>query len=68
MGRCEGMLKKRLLLLANNPLSDSNSNGRTLKNFFSPEDREFLAQIYLQGTPDLSACSRFFRVSDGEVP
>lgn len=58
---------KRLLILANNPLSDSNSNGRTLKNFFSPEDREHLAQIYIQGTPDFEACSRFFRVSDGEV-
>ena len=58
---------KRLLILANNPLSDSNSNGRTLKNFFYPEDREHLSQIYIQGTPDLEACSRFFRVSDGEV-
>ncbi len=59
---------KRLLILANNPLSDTNSNGRTLKNFFDPSDAASLAQIFISGKdPDFSACARFFRVSDGEV-
>lgn len=62
------MLTKRVLLLTHNPLSDANSNGRTLKNFFSPEDAGQLAQIFISGgSPDFSACSRFFRVTDGEV-
>ena len=61
------MLRKKILILANNPLSDTNSNGRTLKSFFSPEDAGQLAQIFISGAPDFSACSRFFRVTDGEV-
>lgn len=62
------MLEKKILILANNPLSDTNSNGRTLKNFFAPEDREKLSQMYIHGdAPDFSACARFFRVSDGAV-
>lgn len=62
------MLEKRVLLLANNPLSDTNSNGRTLKNFFFPEDRERLAQFYIQGKKTAhDTCASFFRVSDGEV-
>lgn len=33
-----------------------------------PEDRDSLAQIYIGGgAPDFSACSRFFRIGDGEV-
>ena len=62
------MLNKRVLIIANNPLSDTNSNGRTLKNFFAPEDRDKLAQMYIHGgVPDFSACSRYFRVSDRDV-
>lgn len=62
------MLKKKVLVLANNPISDTNSNGRTLKNFFDPEDRDCLAQMYIHGdAPDFSACASFFRVSDGAV-
>ena len=62
------MLTKRVLILANNPLSDGNSNGRTLKNFFDKSDKEQLAQIYIQGgDPDFEACDRFFAVSDGAV-
>lgn len=61
-------LNKKILIVSNNPLSDMDSNGRTMKNFFSPADKENLAQIYLHGAvPDFSACSRFFRVSDGDV-
>lgn len=62
------MLEKNILVLANNPLSDMGSNGRTFKNFFSLEDRERLAQIYIFGeAPAFDVCSRFFRVGDGEV-
>lgn len=62
------MLDKKILILANNPLSDSNSNGRTLKNFFAPEDQERLCQMYVQGgTPDFDACTRFFCVGDRDV-
>ena len=62
------MLQKKVLILANNPMADTNSNGRTIKNFFAPTDREKLAQMYIHGAaPDFDACATFFRVSDGDV-
>lgn len=62
------MLNKRVLIISNNALSDTNSNGRTLKNFFLTEDRERLAQFYIQSDkPDHSACKSFFRATDGQV-
>lgn len=62
------MLGKKVLIIANNALSDSNSNGRTLKSFFGVENAEKLAQVYLQSdSPDFRVCKKFFRVSDREV-
>ena len=62
------MLQKKILIIANNPLSDTNSNGRTLKNFFGAEDRDKLAQMYIHGgVPDFAACNQYFRVSDRDV-
>ena len=62
------MLNKRVLIFSNNPISKSNSNGRTLLNMFDGEDADKLAQFYLQaGEPDFSACSRFFFSSDSAV-
>lgn len=62
------MLTKRVLIISNNALSNTNSNGRTLKNFFFEEDRVNLAQFYIQSDkPDFSAASSFFKATDGQV-
>ncbi len=62
------MLNKRVLIISNNALCDASSNGRTLKNFFMSEDRERLAQFFIQSDkPDHSACRSFFRATDGQV-
>ena len=62
------MLNRRILIISNNALSDSNSNGRTLKNFFDGNDKENLAQFYIQpDAPDFEACGSFFCATDGQV-
>ncbi len=62
------MINKRILIISNNALADANANGRTLKNFFDSDDRENLAQFYIQSDiPDHKACSRFFKATDTQV-
>jgi len=58
----------RVLIIANNCFSLSDSNGRTLQNFFIGWPRESLAQFYIQNsTPDFSVCETFYRVTDGQA-
>lgn len=65
------MRKKRLprvLVLANNSLSDNNSNGRTLAGFLRDWDKKDLAQIYITSElPQSTVCERFYRITDNEV-
>lgn len=63
------MINKRTLIISNNALSGSSSNGRTLKNFFGASDKPFLAQFYIQSgdVPDFDVCERYFTVSDRDV-
>lgn len=62
------MINKRILIISNNALADTNANGRTLKNFLCSEDRENLAQFFIQSDiPDHKACARFFKATDGQV-
>lgn len=62
------MINKRVLIISNNPLSDTNSNGRTLKNFFEVGDKEKLAQFFIISQwPDFDACGSFFCVTDRGV-
>ncbi len=57
-----------LLVISNNSLSDSNSNGRTLAGFLKGWPKEKLAQFYITGeTPNSSVCDNFFRVTDKEM-
>ena len=57
----------RVLVIGNNCFSDSDSNGRTLGNFFKGWDSDLLAQFYLQAAePDSTYCKNFFRVTDKE--
>ena len=58
----------RVLIVSNECLSQSNSNGRTLRNFLLGWPAERLAQFYLHGNaPDRAACGRYFRVTDGQA-
>ena len=58
----------RLLIISNSCLSNSTSNGRTLKNFLVGWDSDKIAQFYLQNeAPDFSVCHNYYRVTDGQT-
>ena len=62
------MIYKKLLIISNNGFSESNSNGRTLLNFFSAEDKINLAQFYLRSDKtDFNVCNNYFFASDTAV-
>ena len=62
------MKKPRILIISNNCLSLTDSNGRTLRGFLTGWPTDCLAQFYLQNSqPDFSVCRRFFRVTDREA-
>ncbi len=59
---------KRVLILANHCLSESDSNGRTLLSLLSGYPADKLAQFCLQdGDPAFSHCERYFCVSDNDA-
>ena len=59
---------KRVLILGNNCLSQSNNNGRTLSNLLLGYPKDKLAQFcLLDGAPDFERCERYFVVSDREA-
>lgn len=58
----------RLLVISNSCLSNSTSNGRTLRNFLIGWDRNRIAQFYIQNEePDFDVCNKFYRVTDGQA-
>lgn len=58
----------RVLIVSNDCLSQSSSNGRTLRNFLLGWPRERLAQFYIQNnTPDFTVCANYYRVTDGQA-
>ena len=58
----------RVLIVSNDCLSKSSSNGRTLRNFLTGWPREALAQFYLQsGEPEFETCANYYRVTDGQA-
>ena len=58
----------RLLVIANCCLSDSTSNGRTLKNFLIGWPKDKLAQFCIHfDAPDYSICDNYYRVSDRDA-
>lgn len=61
-------MKAKVLVISNNCFSKTDSNGRTLGNFFWGWPKDKLAQFYIQRkTPDFTYCSSFYSVSDGEA-
>lgn len=57
----------KLLIASNEPLSNSTSNGRTLRNLLLDIPKEQIAQFYIHGTPDLSVCSTLYSVTDRDA-
>lgn len=58
----------KILIVSNNPLSETNNNGKTIASFFKgfPSDR--LSQLYFsEDVPDVSVCSRYFQLSDSHI-
>ena len=58
----------RLLVIGNCCLSDSTSNGRTLKNFLIGWPKDKLAQFCIRfEKPDYSVCDNYYCVSDRDA-
>ena len=58
----------RMLIISNECLSQSGSNGRTLRNFLTGWPTDCLAQFSLQSRdPDFAVCQRYFCVTDGQA-
>ena len=55
---------KKILLIANDAMNSSSSNGRTIMNLLKRFDAENLAQFYIHGTPDYQVCKNYFKSSD----
>ena len=61
-------MNPKILVISNNCFSQSNSNGRTLGNFFIGWPKECLAQFYIQNSePDFCYCNNYFRVTDTQA-
>ncbi|MDO5547856.1 MAG: hypothetical protein Q4F79_05140 [Eubacteriales bacterium] len=58
----------KVLVLGNECFSNSNSNGRTLKNFFLGWPKSDIAQFYIhEANPDNEVCENYFQVSDQQA-
>lgn len=58
----------KVLVISNNCFSKTDSNGRTLGNFFLGWDKSCLAQFYIQNSqPDFDYCENYFRVTDAQA-
>lgn len=62
------MFNKRVLIISNQPLDKSTSNGRTLLNFLGNENCKNMAQFFLRkGRPEFDVCENYFFASDSAV-
>lgn len=58
----------RLLIISNDCLSNTSSNGRTLRNFLIGWPKNKLAQFCLHNvSPDFEMCDNYYIVSDGDA-
>lgn len=58
----------RVLIIGNNCLSQSGSNGRTMRNFLDGWPKEALAQFYIYDEdPDFEVCDHYYRVTDRQA-
>lgn len=58
----------RVLIISNNALTKTGSNGRVLSNLFYGWNQDCLAQFYTSAElPDSPVCRRYYRVTDKEA-
>ena len=55
-----------ILIISNNPLSLTNSNGRTMANMFSLFKKEEILNIYINGNPDYTLAN-FINITDKDA-
>lgn len=60
-------MEKRVLIIANGAMSDTDSNGRTIARLFDCFSKEQKAQFFTYGEPDFSQCDRYYKVSDNDA-
>lgn len=54
-----------ILIVSNNPLSDTRNNGKTLMSFFKDYPKDRLSQLYFnQEVPAKKYCNSFFQITD----
>lgn len=58
---------KKVLIISNAALSNTDSNGRTVANLFNCYDKECLAQFCTYNAPDFSLCNNFYKVTDSDA-
>jgi len=57
-----------ILIVSHNPLSDSQSNGKTLSSFFKGYPKDKVAQLFLtMENPDYTITDKFYRIQDTEI-
>ncbi len=58
----------KILIVSHNPLSDTQSNGKTITSLLSMFPKASLAQLYFtMDTPDFTICDNFFRITDLDI-
>ena len=55
-----------ILILSNNPLSYSDSNGRTIANMFLSYKKEELLNVFISGTPE-TKLANFIQITDKDA-
>ena len=58
----------KILIVSHNPLSNSQSNGKTISSILSCFKKTDLAQLYFTlDVPDYDVCENFFRITDVDI-
>ena len=61
------MLLPKILIISNAAFSKTDSNGRTLENYFGGYDKSRLAQFFVYGVPDFDICENYYKVADRDA-
>lgn len=64
----EKVINKRVLIISNNPFSNTENNGKTLASIFAKYDQDNINQLYFENSyPTALENSNFFRITDEEI-
>lgn len=58
----------KVLIISNNPLSETSNNGKTLASFFDDYPSEKISQLYFSSEiPSSNNCYNYFKISDKDI-